>query len=51
LELYIAVMRQPEPPHVGKDRLDMLGPTPRPVNILDPKAKLTPKSVGKLLGT
>ena len=51
LELHITVMRKPQPLHIGNDRFDMLGPTARPVNILDPKAKLTIKCARKLMGT
>jgi hypothetical protein len=37
--------------HIGNDRFDMLGPTARHVNILDPKAKLTTKGARKFMGT
>jgi hypothetical protein len=51
LELHIAVLREPKPLHIGKDRFDMLGPTACPVNVLDPKAKLTTKSARKFMRT
>jgi hypothetical protein len=51
LELHVTVMRKPKPLHIGNDRLDMLGPTARPVNIFDPEAKLTPKGARKIMGT
>jgi hypothetical protein len=51
LELHFTVLRKPKPLHIGKDHFDMLGPTARPVHILDPKATLTPKSARKFMGT
>jgi hypothetical protein len=51
LELHVTVIRKPEPLHIGNDCLDMFVPTASPVNILDPKTKLTTKGARKFLGT
>jgi hypothetical protein len=42
LEDDLAVPAQPEPFEIGKDRGDMLGPAPRPVDILDPEQEHAP---------
>jgi hypothetical protein len=49
LENHFAIMTKAKPFHIFQYRIDMLRPTPRAVNILDPQQEFSAKGAGKIM--